>query len=115
MGNFNDVLEVKAGALTPIFFVYLLQADGVTPLNLTGIQSAVFRMCPEQSTALTVNNQPMAVVNAALGQLQYQWQSGDTANPGRYLAEVQCNFLANSPLIMPPYGYYRIIIGPTLP
>jgi len=115
MGNFNDVLEVKAGALEPIFFVYLLQADGVTPLNISGVQSAQFRMRTELATTLAVNNQPMQIVNASLGQLQYQWQPGDTSTPGRYLAEVQCNFLMNGPLIMPTHGYYRIYISPRLP
>jgi len=102
-------MEVKQGSHQPVFGIQVLQADGVTPRDLTGMTSAVFRMRPANGTALTITDQAMQVVNAKLGQLIYQWQDGNTATPGRYLGEVQCN-LPGGPLVV-PYEYNRILIA----
>jgi hypothetical protein len=111
---FSNLFELKVGALTPAYNVTVYGPDGVTPLNLVNVQSAYLSMKQEQAAAYTFQSQ-MTVVNASLGQLRYQWQPGDTATAGRYLAVVQCNYLRNTPLVLPTYGYYHVIISPTLP
>jgi len=105
-------MEVKQGSHQPVFGLQILQGDGKTPVNLTGMTSAVFRMRPANGTALTVTDQPMTVANASLGELFYQWLDGNTATPGRYLAEVQCTFPTG--ILTVPFEYNRILISPNL-
>jgi hypothetical protein len=114
MGNFSNSFYIRQTALQPHLFVQVLQADDVTPVDLTTMTSAVFRMRTMQpATSLVVNNQPMIVINPKLGELRYEWQTGDTGVPGRYFGEVQCNFPTNSPLVV-PWERQRIVITPYL-
>jgi len=105
-------MEVKQGSHQPVFGIQILGSDGKTPVNLTSMTSAVFRMRPANGTALTVTDQPMTVANASLGELFYQWQDGNTATPGRYLAQVQCTFPTG--ILTVPYEYNRILIAQNL-
>lgn len=117
MGNFNNLMTLTVNALEPVFTVQLLQADGMTPFDLTLATQIKFRMRLEEAApgTLTVNNALMQIVGSpTLGKLKYSWQPTDVAAPGRYLAKVEVDFAVGSPLIFPTVGYYRIFITPDL-
>lgn len=115
MGAPNNYLFLKVGALQPVFTVNLQNPDG-SPLDLTLATGAKFRMRTEESASLKVSNASAVIGTPKTnGQIIYAWAGTDTDTAGRYLAEVEVDYASGSPLVMPPNGYYHVIVQPILP
>ena len=102
----GDRLHQPAGDLT--------KSDG-TPYNLEGLTLA-FRMVAVNSGDVIVDNQPAVSIQTdadpnTWGRCTYEWQAGDTDEPGLYRA---CFIVTAEGLSthFPPDGTFYILIQP---
>ena len=103
---------IKQGTLGPPLDAVLRGADD-TPQNLTNA-SVTFSM-EHENGKIKVATAACAVLDAAGGQVRYQWVTGDTDTPGRYRGEFIVSNLAPTPVRFPsgksgrhPTGYIEI-------
>lgn len=93
--------RIKRGDLLPAIRVTLGSVrEGVrTVANLTGL-TVKFVMRKEGSTEPAIYRALTAgeIIDAANGQVEYQWESGDTDNLGNYLVEFEVENLSNKKL-----------------
>lgn len=66
-----------------------------------------------QVTGATVVNRAAVIVNAATGQVRYDWAVGDTAMPGEFAGEFKVS-VSSLVTTYPSEGYIPIIINPDL-
>lgn len=52
----------------------------------------------------------MTIINAATGEVQYQWITGDTSEPATYNAEIQVTYSDGKIETFPNNGYFTITI-----
>lgn len=76
--------------LLPKLMVQMWDATGAF-LDLTNVLSVTINIGTD-ATNLIVTDKPLTIANAVQGICYYYWQSGDTAVPGQYLAEVVVNY-----------------------
>ena len=73
------------GETYPVITDTLYASDGETPYNLTTASSVVFNARAVGSSTLAVSSPATILSPKANGNVQYQWQSSDVADPGMYL------------------------------
>ncbi len=103
-----DVLvpPMKQGDLEPPVAVTLIDDTG-TPVDLTEL-SVTFRLSTADHVELFERD---AVIDGPIdGNALYEWQAGDTAVAGNYLAEFVIHWPAARPQTFPPRGYLVIPI-----
>lgn len=98
--------EIKRNDRRPRWRVQL--TENGNPADLTGAVGARFIM--KSSTALKVNRQPMAIINAATGVVEYAWGATDTDTAGDFNAEVEVDWGAGETQTFPSKGYFAISI-----
>jgi hypothetical protein len=108
--------EIKNGATAPAY-VYDLQDDiDTTPvaINLTAATSVTLVMRITGTTGAPYLSEAMTITTAASGRVTYEWQTGDTDDPGTY--DTEFHILWNDGTIekVPNTGYETIIIGDDL-
>lgn len=103
-------VTMKKGDRLPLLRATLVDSDGA-PLPLAGA-SVLFRMAPVLGGALKVNA-AAAIIDAALGIVQYSWGATDTDTEGAFNGEfvVTIGGLAET---VPGSGYVLIAIEPAL-
>lgn len=99
--------EIKRGDRRPTWRVNLT-ANGV-PVDLTGALAVRFTMDTAAGGASIVR-QPMTVVNAVNGLVEYAWAAGETNNAGNYNAEVEVEWTVGVFTTFPSKGYFLISI-----
>lgn len=114
MGNFNNLFFIKVGSLQPVFSADILAADGITPLDLHLASGAKIRMRQDTGTTLVINNASATLSGTNQSHLEYDWAGGDTATAGSYFIEAEIDFAGNN-MVVPIYGYWRVIITKVLP
>jgi hypothetical protein len=84
---------------------------GNTPIDLTGA-TVRFIMRPRFTTPpVAVINRSADVLLVTEGRVSYQWQAGDTAQPGRYAAEFEITYTATGrKLTVPNDGYISVVV-----
>ena len=80
---------IKQGDRLPILTATLLDQDD-SVINLTGVTGVNFKFRLKGSTSVTTR--PASITDAALGQVEYTWQTGDTDTPGLIFAEWQIDY-----------------------
>ena len=106
----TTVFYIKQANTLPVYTDTLTDASG-NVINLTGA-TVTFHMT--NMFAGNVVNATATIVNAALGQVSYSWQSGDTSIPGTYSAEWAVVFSGGSQETFPLTGYRTIEILPDI-
>lgn len=91
----------------PSISATLVDADQA-PVNLTGT-TLYFIMAATPSLTIKVNS-PAVLVNAAQGQVRYDWASGDTSTAGDFLVEWQVTFPDGRQQTFPSTGYNTVKI-----
>lgn len=105
------VMNLKQYDLLPVLRMTLL--DGETPVNLT-LASEVRLLLKNRTTGLKVDA-VMEVLDQddddTVGQVQYEWQEGDTDTIGSFQGEVQVLWPGGLPQTFPSRGYLKININ----
>ena len=107
-----SVLYYKQGDLEPKFIVTLLQADGVTPIDLTSASSVKFIAQPVGAGAII--NRSMAFENRAAGQVSWSPTATDTDTVGAYNFEVQITWSAGRWQTVPNDSFGSMIVSQDL-
>ncbi len=84
------MIYIRQGDHRP-FAATILSRGGVA-VDLTLATSVTFRMREQHTTPLTVLAAADIVAPATNGQVQYEWQDGDTDIPGTYYADWEVLF-----------------------
>ncbi len=107
----NTVVTYKANDTAPPLEATLSWQDGAT-IDLTGA-TVVFNL-RAKSRGVGVVRGPVTVVDASLGKVRYDWQPGDLAEPGEYLAEFEVTLASGHVITVPNGGYLMIRVLPDL-
>ena len=90
----------------PSFSEFQLLYNDLTPIDLTGYSSVnMFMKLKGSSSFQTL---AMTVVSAPVGQVKYNWQSGDLQTAGTYTAEIQVTFSNGLKITCPSENYIVI-------
>lgn len=99
---------LKTGNTSPALRCILRDAAGLA-VPLTGA-AVVFSMATHKAVAV-ITRRPCAIVNAAAGEVQMNWQAGDTAAPGAYNAEFEVTYAGGGVESFPNEGYLVVRIA----
>jgi hypothetical protein len=101
---------IKNGDTSPAYVVDLQDDVDSTPaaINLTSATSVTFKMRPTGTTGAPTVDAVMDITTAASGRVTYEWQAGDTDDPGEY--DVEFEILWNDSTIetVPNSGYMTV-------
>lgn len=100
---------IKQGDTSPSIADTLYHPDGVTVENLTGA-TVKFVMASEDSIGTAKVKANAVVVNAAAGQVRYDWAMGDTDTHGGFVAEWEVTRADGSIETFPNGGYVPVAI-----
>ncbi len=103
----NPFFLIDQGQITPTLDAALFDAEGQL-VNLAGA-SVVFQLYELGGTLLFERS--ATVVSAADGHARYSWQSGDTAEVGRYLGKFVVTYSSLEVQEFPENKYIRIDVG----
>jgi len=107
----NDLI-LKQGDQKPEVEVQLLQADGnggTQPVDLSGANVKFYAVNPA-TNELLIDGEDVTIIDAANGEVQYQWTSGDTDQSGRWLGEFVATY-SDGDLTFPNTGFIDVIIN----
>ncbi len=104
-----SVFNIKVYDLLPVLRITLL--DGETPVNLS-LASEVRLLLKNRTVGLKVD----AVMDKLdqddyEGQVQYEWQPGDTDTVGTYQGEVQVLWPGQLPQTFPAKGAFKVNVN----
>ena len=85
----NDFV-IKQNDTSPNIKSQLKDSDS-NPVDLSQVNSIFFHM-EDYDAGEVIIEKEATIEDAKNGIVYYDWQEGDTANPGKYLAEWQVNF-----------------------
>lgn len=103
----NLLFRIKRNDRTKTLLVQAADGKGAY-LDLTGA-TIVFSMRALDSVTLKVNRQAATIVDAATGQMEYQWAAADVNASGFYAGEFEVT-QGGKTLTLPEDGYIRIEI-----
>lgn len=98
---------IKQNDTEPTFQAGLLDSDGF-PVDLTSATAVRFHMRDASGTVIV--DQPMVIITAASGVVQYDWIAADTQTAGSFQVEVEVTYLGGSIETFPNNGYEEVII-----
>ena len=98
--------EIKRNDLRPHWRVQL--TENGDPADISGAAGAAFTMKVGGTTK--VNKEPMTIIDAPTGVVEYVWQTGDTDTSNTYNVEVEVDWGASTPQTFPSKGYFTIEI-----
>lgn len=99
---------MKRGDTAPSLRATLRNPDGSAP-DLTGA-TVKFLMRDRTSGAVRVNGSA-AIVTAASGIVQYDWQVSDTSTAGTCDAEFEVTFASGKIETFPNSGFFQVVIS----
>lgn len=106
--------ELKRNDRRPRFKVQLVHYN--VPVDITTATAVLFSM--RTGSTMKVTKQPMAVIDAVAGIVQYAWGATDTSLAGDFNAEVEVNWgtvLEPELQTFPSNGFFVIKIFEDLP
>lgn len=105
---------VKENDTRPTRFTLLDRVDTADPqiVSLVDADSLVFIMRHARGPGrpLKVDRQPITVLDAADGLVQYEWDASDTDDPGAYFAEIEVTWDDGTVSTFPTNGYIYVEI-----
>jgi len=90
----NQVFYIKANDTLPSLQIMLMtkgKLDEPLPFNLSAVTATTFYMADDCGNTVIAGNEAQ-IIDRCKGIIQYNWNSLDTANPGRYKAEFEIFF-----------------------
>lgn len=103
--------EIKRNDRRPRYRLQL--TANATPVDLTGASAVRFTMTPASGTA-KISRQPMTIIDAATGIVEYTWTALDTDTAGDFNAEVEVDWGSGQYQTFPTKGFFMVTINPDL-
>lgn len=103
----RDRFTIKEGDLSPALDVQLVDQNN-DPIDLTNA-SVTFVMKEVRDDAPAVES-AATIVDAATGDVKYEWSDGDTDDPGIYEAEFEVEYADLTTETVPSDGYVYVMI-----
>jgi hypothetical protein len=104
--------EIKRNDRRPRWRVQLVAGDPDAPLPVDLTAAVAVRFTMKSGSTLKVNKQPMTIVDALTGLVEYPWDDGDTDTSGDYNVEVEVDW-GGTPAeyqTFPSVGYFTVSI-----
>lgn len=81
-------MQFTVGKRLPSLTAILRDGDSGDALNLTtlGVTSVKFRMVRDDESSVKINNAAGVIVDAAAGEVRYDWEAADVNTAARYHA-----------------------------
>ena len=109
----TDDIKFKRGSTLPLYRVTLYRPDTPdTPLPLAG--ATVRLVARSKFSGATVIDEDLEVLNPTTGLCQFSREIGDYLQGDRCKAEIVVTFGDGNVLILPPTGYYSLVIEESL-
>lgn len=108
------VPTIKQGNLLPTLRAILRDPSG-TPAPLAGAIGVYFSMKNESTGETVLYREAGTVINAATGEVSYQWKLGETDIPGSYVTEWVVIYPGPLPMTYPGDGFNSIVIAEGIP
>ena len=106
-------IQFKCGSTLPLYRVTLYRPDTPdTPLPLAG--ATVRLVAKSKLTNAVVVDEDLEVLDAAAGLCQFAREVGDYLQGDRCKAEIVVSFGDGNVLILPPTGYYSLVVEDSL-
>lgn len=111
MGCTQETLKVKQGDLQLPVPLTLTDTAGA-PINLSGLPAGAvtINIRPIDSETPLFTGRVCTVDAPTAGEISFSWETGDTATPGLYIAEVQVAWLTGEPQTFPGDGFIELFI-----
>lgn len=112
----NGPIVIPGGAVVTFVMRKVADCGCGTSANNNGLSPGQYGYCnppASQVTSAPAVNRAAVVVNAATGQVRYDWAAGDTSAPGEYSGEFKVS-VSSLVTTYPSEGYIPIIINPDL-
>ena len=101
--------QIKQNDRRPYLEFQLLEADGTTPLDVSGADQVTFIMRKSGSEEPEVNA-ACTEIDWVLGQGLYEWAEGDTQEVGTFQAEWEILWPGDERQTVPVDTYYSVIV-----
>ena len=106
-------IQFKCGSTLPLYRVTLYRPDTPdTPLPLAG--ATVRLVAKSKLTNAVVVDEDLEVLDAAAGLCQFSREAGDYLQGAQCRAEIIVTFGNGAVLILPPTGYYSLVVEDSL-
>lgn len=107
----TDTLSFKRGDTAAVVRATLFSDDGSTvPVNLTGASIKFIMALLPLNPGVTKVNAVATILNAATGEVGYDWIAADVDTAGNYQAEFQVTYSDGKVQTFPRLGYLTIIV-----
>lgn len=83
--------------------------DAVVNLS-SGVTNVTFRMRKEKHGQVVIDDEAAVIVDAAAGEVRYDWAAGDTDNAGHFWGYFVVNYTSGLSLSFPTLRYLKIYI-----
>jgi hypothetical protein len=93
----------------------ILKVGGVVISDLAMASSVKLVLAKRNDPETYVFAKQAVIVNAANGQVAYQWVAGDTDIPGDYVGSWHITYADGKKRTVPTIGYFLLKIEPKLP
>lgn len=103
---------IKNGDTAPAYVADLVDDVDSTPaaINLTDATSVTFKMRLASTTGAPAVDSEATITTAASGRVTYEWQAGDTDEPGEYEVEFEIAWTDGTIETVPNNGYASVIV-----
>ena len=98
--------HIKQNDTSPSILAELKDANN-TPVNITSATAKIFVKAIDGTLKI---NSSVQVINAALGKVRYDWQTGDTDTVGTYSVEFQVTYTDGSIETFPNTGSLALVV-----
>lgn len=100
---------IKQGDLFPDV-IHVITDENGAPIDLTGAVVTFSMRSTRDPSNVVVNDQTGSVVSGPAGKIKYEWQSGDTAEPGTYDGEFYITPDGGESFRAPTDGYVTVYV-----
>ena len=97
---------IKQNDTSPSILAELKDANN-TPVNITSATAKIFVKAIDGTLKI---DQSVQIINAALGTVRYDWQTGDTDTVGTYSVEFQVTYTDGSIETFPNTGSLALVV-----
>lgn len=106
----TGTVYLKVGDLAPKLQLTLTDDTTGQPVDLTAADTVTLVMSDREGT-LVIDHRAMDVTDAAAGEVEADWQAGDTAEAGIYRAEVVVTWPGPRPQTFPSKGHLTVSVA----
>lgn len=102
--------HIKQGDTAPALVALLVENSDGSAVDLTAASAVRIIVGRHRDTGTPIIDAACTITDAAAGEVTYSWQTGDTADPGRYDVEYEIAWNDGTYQTAPSQGFNRLVI-----